>query len=67
VIGEQRVPVDIVQLAFGRVRTTLDRLRDDGSVEAEEVVEPFFNIVAGRVSDGLFQLDLAQRPDEARA
>lgn len=61
-VREQRVPADVEELAGGGVRAAL-RGRvfwEDRGVEAEQAVEPLFDLVAGTVPDGGVELDFAE-------
>lgn len=60
VVAEERVPVDVVQVAaVGRGASGQERL-DRRRVQAEQLGEPRFDRVVGLVAYGLVQGDLAE-------
>ena len=63
--GEEGIPVDVEELAIRRMRTSLDVLRNDGRVEAENGVEPFLDLVSGAVTDGFLEFDLSEGSAES--
>lgn len=65
VVREQGVPVDVVQLALRGMRAPRNMSRQGGSIEAQQRVEPLLHRVRLSIPDGLFKLDLGQRPGHA--
>ena len=66
-VREERIAIDPVQRALGRMRAAGDRGRVRRGVEAQDVVQPTFDRVATRVTDGLIQRNLPQRARRAAA
>ena len=65
--GEEGIAIDVEELASRGVGTALQRLlrRDgEGSVEAEKLVEPFFDWISGAVSDRSGEGDLLERSSD---
>jgi hypothetical protein len=62
VVREEGVAVDVVKLALAGVRATLELLvaRREGSVKAEELVEPRLNSIARGVTNRGGELDLLE-------
>ena len=61
-VREERIAIDPVQRALGRMRAAGDRGRVRRGVEAQDVVQPTFDRVATRVTDGLIQRNLPSVP-----
>lgn len=60
-IAEESIPAYVEELACRGVWAPLCWcFGNDGGVEAEDTVEPFFNFIAGRISDGCLKFDFAE-------
>ncbi len=60
-VGEERISVDVVQVARGGVGRSGQDARDARRVQAQQVVEPRLDGVTVGVTDRLVQRHLAQR------
>ena len=62
-VRKQRVPLDVIEVAFGRMRAAMfERGGLVSGVQTKQPVQPAFNLIACRVSDRHFKLQFPQQP-----
>lgn len=61
-VAEQGIPADVKKLAGRWMRTALVAgLRNNGSIQAQQAIEPLLDLVPNRISNGRLQFYFPQR------